>query len=93
MVQTWRLGGGQQRRRLHRRRGLLARTYRRVGPGAFVKCTPVWAEPARGSGSLATKEGRTDYAAGDYVVSNSEDGSDSYAVQKARFESMYEMDA
>ncbi|MEY8879025.1 MAG: hypothetical protein AB9M60_21120 [Leptothrix sp. (in: b-proteobacteria)] len=71
---------------------VFARTYRAVGPGAFVKRTPVWAETAATPGRVATKEGSTGYAAGDYLVSNNEDGSDAYAVGKAKFEAMYERD-
>lgn len=68
------------------------RTYREVGRGAFVKSTPVWAERASAAGSVATKEGHTNYAAGDWLVSNREDGSDAYAISAAEFETMYEPD-
>jgi hypothetical protein len=67
-----------------------ARTYRHVGQGAYEKFAPVWAAPADTAGSVPTKEGATDYEAGDYIVSNNEDGSDAWAVTKAKFESMYE---
>jgi hypothetical protein len=67
-----------------------ARTYRHVRDGAYVKTTPIWAEQAAAAGDVATKEGRTHYAAGDYLVFNEEDGSDPYAVSKAEFERMYE---
>ena len=67
------------------------RTYREVTPGAFVKCTPVWAEAADGDGFINTKEGRTHYCAGDYLVSNAEDGSDAYAIAANKFEAMYEL--
>ena len=60
--------------------------------GIYVKVTPVWAERAGQAGSIATKEGRTHYEAGDYLVFNGEDGSDGYAVSAARFEAMYEAD-
>ena len=65
---------------------------RSVGPGAFIKTTPVWAEVATSPGSVATKEGSTDYQAGDYLVSNNEDGSDAYAIDKTTFEAMYDPD-
>jgi hypothetical protein len=70
---------------------VFTRTYRKAGdgPGAYVKTTPVWAERARESGSVGTKEGATHYEAGDYLVSNDRDGSDTYAVVAAKFESMY----
>jgi hypothetical protein len=69
-----------------------AATYRAVAPGAFVKTTPIWAERAERDGDVATKEGRTHYASGDYLVSNQEDGSDAYAIGAAKFEAMYEAD-
>jgi hypothetical protein len=69
-----------------------ASTYREVGRGAYVKCAPVWAERAGVAGSVATTEGRTGYAAGDWLVSNREDGKDAYAVSAEKFEAMYELD-
>lgn len=71
---------------------VFARTYRQTGPGTFVKTTPVWAERASEEGRVPTTEGSTAYRAGDYLVSNHEDGSDAYAVDAATFESMYEAD-
>jgi hypothetical protein len=68
---------------------VFARTYSPTGPGTYVKTTPVWAERASQAGSIQTKEGVTHYHAGDYIVSNNEDGSDKYAVDAAKFESMY----
>lgn len=67
-----------------------ARTYREVGQGTYVKTAPVWAEKMQTPGSVATKEGRTQYAAGDYLVSNEENGNDAYAISAAKFEAMYE---
>jgi hypothetical protein len=72
--------------------GVFARTYRSVGPGIFVKTTPIWAERATRPGSVATKEGRSHYNAGDYLVSNNEDGTDAYCISADKFESMYEPD-
>lgn len=71
-------------------RETFARTYRATAPGTYVKTTPVWAEIARSPGSVSTKEGATQYDAGDYLVFNEPDGGDAYAVPKAKFESMYE---
>lgn len=71
---------------------VFANTYRRVSPGNYVKSTPIWAELATTSGSVVTKEGRSHYNAGDYVVFNNEDGTDSYCMSKEKFESMYEID-
>jgi hypothetical protein len=71
---------------------VFARTYRSVGPGIYVKATPIWAEIATQLGSVPTKEGRSHYNAGDYLVSNNEDGTDAYCISAAKFESMYEPD-
>ena len=66
------------------------KTYRRTGPGAYLKTTPVWAERADDAGRVRTKEGATAYQPGDYLVSNNEDGTDAYAMPAAEFESLYE---
>jgi hypothetical protein len=71
---------------------VFAKTYRRVGPGIYIKTTPVWAEAATESGSVITKEGASNYEAGDYLVFNNEDGTDAYCMEAAKFESMYEPD-
>lgn len=65
-------------------------TYERVSPGIYVKVAPVWAERASDDGVVKTKEGSTDYVAGDYLVSNHEDGTDAWAVKPEDFEAMYE---
>jgi hypothetical protein len=67
-----------------------ARTYRRVAPGRYVKKTPVWAEVAAEPGSVSTKEGRTRYKRGDYIVYNERSGGDAYAITAAKFNAMYE---
>lgn len=69
-----------------------ARTYRQVAPGRWLKVTPVWAERATRAGHVATQEGRTHYAAGDWLVSNDEDGKDAYAIGTDKFERLYEPD-
>jgi hypothetical protein len=71
---------------------VFARTYAQVGPGTYVKTTPVWAERASGAGTVRTKEGTTDYQAGDYLVSNTRDGSDQYAIRAATFAALYTPD-
>jgi hypothetical protein len=71
---------------------VFAKTYRQVGPGAYVKTTPVYADRADRAGSVRTKEGATQYEAGDYLVSNEADGSDAYAVAAAKFEALYTPD-
>jgi hypothetical protein len=68
-----------------------AKTYHFVSPGIYAKSAPVWAEIAERAGKLATQEGETSYQAGDYLVSNNEDGSDTYAIEKEKFTSMYEL--
>jgi len=67
-----------------------AKTYEEIAPGQFVKFSPVWACQAQKAGMVKTSEGHTEYNVGDYLVSNNEDGSDSYAVGKTKFEEMYE---
>ena len=71
---------------------VFAKTYRRVGPGIYIKTTPVWAEVATKSGTVITKEGASKYEVGDYLVFNNEDGTDAYCMGAAKFESMYEPD-
>lgn len=71
---------------------VFARTYRQVGPGLYVKITPVWAEVASRDGSITTLEGVSHYRAGDYLVFNDEAGQDGWCLDAARFESLYEPD-
>lgn len=66
-------------------------TYKEVSMGQFEKTTAVWASAATEDGKVKTNEGYTEYKAGDYLVANNEDGSDSYAVSKIKFENMYEL--
>ena len=68
------------------------KTYKELSPGVYVKTTPVWAEVAQKPGTVPTKEGRSHYDAGDYLVYNNEDGSDGYCMSADRFESMYKVD-
>ena len=69
-----------------------ARTYRLLRPGAYVKTTPIWAERSLADGRVRTKEGHTHHSKGDFLVSNNEDGTDSYAIGQDKFHSMYELD-
>ena len=71
---------------------VFARTYRRIDDGKYVKTTPIWAEVADTAGRVETNEGETHYVAGDYLVSNMEDGTDAYAISGEKFESTYELD-
>src|SRR6058998_1148211 len=68
-----------------------AKTYKLVGEGRYQKTAPVWAEVAEKAGKVKTKEGETEYEAGDYLVYNNEDGTDAYAVNAEKFESMYQL--
>jgi hypothetical protein len=70
-----------------------ARTYRHVGAATYLKTTPVWAAVADIAGDVRTKEGVTHYEAGDYLVSNEEQGGDGYAVSVDTFDAMYERTA
>ena len=70
-------------------RDSFARTYRRIGPGRYLKITPVWAERADAAGKVSTKEGVTHYRAGDYLVFNEKSGGDAYAVTERKFHKMY----
>jgi len=67
------------------------RTYKNLSPGLYRKTTPIWAEVAQHAGNVRTKEGLTSYTAGDYLVSNDQEGKDPYAISKASFEAMYEL--
>lgn len=65
-------------------------TYRPQSPGVYVKVTRVRAEQAQQSGSVETREGRTHYEAGDYLVEN--ESGDAWAISRKKFEEMYEPD-
>lgn len=71
---------------------VFARTYRALESGRYLKITPVWAERAKADGSVPTKEGRSHYRAGDYLVYNNEDGTDAYCISADKFDAMYEAD-
>ena len=71
---------------------VFANTYRQLSPGAYLKITPVYAERVAVGGRVKTKEGESEYQAGDYLVSNEADGSDAYCVGAEKFEAMYELD-
>lgn len=71
-------------------RDVFARTYREQSTGRYVKSTPVWAEVADKAGYINTKEGKSAYQKGDYLVYNNEDRTDGYCVSAGKFNSMYE---
>lgn len=64
--------------------------YRKIKPGQYEKVGEIWAVEAEEPGSIPTKEGSTDYNAGDYLVYDSAEGGNGYAVGRARFKRMYE---
>lgn len=66
-----------------------ARTYKKVRQGIYAKITPVWARIAREAGSIETKEGRSHYRPGDFIVSNQSNGGDGYCMTPAKFKAMY----
>jgi hypothetical protein len=68
-----------------------ARTYEFVSPGVYTKSTPIWAEVADKPGKIKTKEGETAYQAGDYLVSNNQDGTDAYAISAEKFQALYDI--
>ena len=67
------------------------KTYRSIGEGKYIKYTPVWAKVATEDGSVITKEGKSHYKKGDYIVYNNQDGTDAYCIRRTKFESMYEL--
>jgi hypothetical protein len=71
---------------------VFARTYRRLRPGCYLKKTPVWAEVATRAGSIRTKEGRSQYRKGDYLVFNDRRGTDGYCMSAKKFKTMYQAD-
>ena len=68
------------------------RSYQEIKPGQYLKVTPVWAELAAQAGQIKTKEGVSQYQAGDYLVWNEPEGQDGYCISAARFETLYEPD-
>lgn len=69
-----------------------AKTYRAVSKGLYAKVQCVWARQAEQAGAVPTKEGHTAYQAGDWLVSNHQDGSDAYAISAVKFPTLYELD-
>lgn len=70
--------------------GVFARTYEPAGGVEYRKVSVVWAERQTSEGKIQTLEGSTDYSAGDYLVYNDREQTDGYAVERAKFEKMYE---
>lgn len=64
-------------------------TYQKVGHGQYRKVAIITAFQAEEAGEVQTKEGVSQYEAGDYIVNQGE--GDSYCVAPANFEAMYEL--
>lgn len=71
---------------------VFAKTYQRLSPGVYLKTTPIYAEQATSAGRVKTKEGESEYRAGDYIVFNNPDGSDAYCISSEKFDAMYELE-
>lgn len=67
-----------------------ARTYSRVSDGIYEKVIEVWAERADDAGVIQTKEGATQYHAGDMLVYNGANRTDGYAMAADKFALLYE---
>lgn len=67
-----------------------ARTYEHVSGAEYRKVGRVWAEAQAEAGTIRTQEGSTDYRAGDFLVYNDRNREDGYAVERAKFEALYE---
>lgn len=67
-----------------------ANTYTALGKGEYIKSGFVWAERAKTAGKIDTKEGQSDYAAGDYLVYNNSDRTDGYAIAGDKFHDLYQ---
>ena len=67
-----------------------AKTYKKQSPGRFLKHAHVHAERASSNGQVKTQEGLTDYKVGDYIVVNTADPTDTYAVTADKFHQLYE---
>jgi hypothetical protein len=52
----------------------------------------VWAEVATRNGSVKTKEGRSRYRKGDYLVFNHRNARDGYCIEAVKFKAMYRLD-
>jgi hypothetical protein len=62
-------------------------TYQKAPGNSYKKVVGVWAKRANSNGHVSTKEGKTHYSAGDYIVANSLD--DMYAMKASTFHSKY----
>ena len=65
-------------------------TYKKVSPGRFLKHSHIYAIKVETSGQVSTHEGVTNYKAGDYLIENSADPKDTYAIDAKKFHQLYE---
>jgi len=65
-------------------------TYKEVEPGRYEKVQSVWASVAEEDGAVRTKEGETEFRAGDVIVFNDPEGRDGYAMSRGEFDRLYE---
>ncbi len=67
-----------------------AKSYKPLGGAQYIKAQPVWAREADKDGRISTKEGATDYKAGDMLVFNDAEQRDGYAMPRAKFDKLYQ---
>ena len=65
-------------------------TYERVGLGQYKKSAPTWAKQADEAGTVTTKEGVSQYEAGDWIASNDAEYKDTYTIAADVFETTFE---
>ena len=70
---------------------VFAKTYEQVSHGVYKKTAPVWARQSTEPGTIGTKEGSTDYDAGDFLVYNDPEEKDGWAIEADKFRSLYEL--
>ena len=71
-------------------RSTFAATYKEVSPGRYLKHGLVKAEKVQSAGKVSTREGKTNYVAGDYLIENAADPTDTYVMSAEKFNQLYE---
>lgn len=69
-----------------------AKTYQHIRANHYKKIGKVWAKIANDSGTVVTKEGKTQYKEGDILVYNNKNKTDGYAMNVETFNNNYELD-
>ncbi len=67
-------------------------TYTKVSQGIYTKTGHVWAREAESDGQVQSTSGFTQYHAGDMVVFRDEREIDGWAMSKADFATLYQVD-